>query len=202
MPKKWLRFRDLKTRGLVNSWPALTIKIRTQDFPPGRMLGPNTRAWSVEEIEAFEEAGRAPARPCAALRRPLRTARLRPPSAKPPPKPASRRQTCHEQRPEILRPCARDLRRTDGRRSGHDRADSRPPRPRRPTRPSRPDQTVWRLREHSGRSLPAQHPRGDRHKLTAGEETQRGQNSLRRGGNPRCELQSCFSQQQKEPRNG
>jgi hypothetical protein len=56
MPKKWLRFQDLKTRGLVNSWPALTNKIRTQDFPPGRMLGPNTRAWSVEEIEAFEES--------------------------------------------------------------------------------------------------------------------------------------------------
>ena len=48
--------QDLKTRGLVNSWPALTNKIRTQDFPPGRMLGPNTRAWSVEEIEAFEES--------------------------------------------------------------------------------------------------------------------------------------------------
>ena len=56
MPKKWLRFPDLKARGLVNSWPALTNKIRTQGFPPGRMLGPNTRAWSIEEIEGYEES--------------------------------------------------------------------------------------------------------------------------------------------------
>ena len=64
MPKKWLRFSDLKARGLVNSWPALINKIRTQGFPPGRMLGPNTRAWTEDEIEAFEEsrpiAGQAP----------------------------------------------------------------------------------------------------------------------------------------------
>jgi hypothetical protein len=56
MPKKWLRFADLKARGLVNSWPSLNYKIRTQGFPPGRMIGPNSRAWSDEEIEAFEES--------------------------------------------------------------------------------------------------------------------------------------------------
>jgi hypothetical protein len=56
MPKKWLRFADLKARGLVNSWPSLNNKIRTQGFPPGRMLGPNTRAWTGEEIEGFEES--------------------------------------------------------------------------------------------------------------------------------------------------
>ena len=64
MPRKWLRFPDLVARGLVRSWPALRIKVRDQGFPPGRMLGPNTRAWTVEEIEAFEDsrpvAGPAP----------------------------------------------------------------------------------------------------------------------------------------------
>jgi hypothetical protein len=54
--QKWLRFSDLKARGLVNSWPALANKIRTQGFPPGRMLGPNTRAWTRDEIEVFEES--------------------------------------------------------------------------------------------------------------------------------------------------
>jgi predicted DNA-binding transcriptional regulator AlpA len=76
MPKKWLRFQDLKTRGLVNSWPALTNKIRTQDFPPGRMLGPNTRAWSVEEIEAFEESRPSAGPP---LRGAAKAAKGRPP---------------------------------------------------------------------------------------------------------------------------
>jgi hypothetical protein len=57
VPKKWLRFPDLKARGLVNSWPVLINKIRTQGFPPGRMLGPNTRAWTVEErvIDAMRD---------------------------------------------------------------------------------------------------------------------------------------------------
>ena len=87
MPKKWLRFPDLKARGLVNSWPALTNKIRTQGFPPGRMLGPNTRAWSIEEIEGYEEsrpiAGPSPRGAAKAAKgRPPRTASVKPP---PPP---------------------------------------------------------------------------------------------------------------------
>jgi hypothetical protein len=64
------------------------------------------------------------------------------------------------------------------------------------------------IKQHGGyanippEAFPPSAPRGDRHELAAGEETQRGQKSLRRGGNPRCELQSCFSQQRKESRNG
>jgi hypothetical protein len=54
MPKKWLRFTDLQARGLVNSWPALKRKVETQGFPPGALLGPNTRAWDLAEIEAWE----------------------------------------------------------------------------------------------------------------------------------------------------
>jgi len=48
-----LRFRDLKERGIVNSWPMLRRCIERDGFPPGRMLGPNTRAWSEVEIDAW-----------------------------------------------------------------------------------------------------------------------------------------------------
>jgi hypothetical protein len=49
----WLRFRDLKDRGIINSWPILRRRIERDGFPPGRMLGPNTRAWSEAEVEAW-----------------------------------------------------------------------------------------------------------------------------------------------------
>jgi predicted DNA-binding transcriptional regulator AlpA len=55
MPK-WLRFRDLKTRGLVKSWPMLKRRVERDGFPPGRMLGPNTRAWTEDEIEEYENS--------------------------------------------------------------------------------------------------------------------------------------------------
>jgi hypothetical protein len=53
---KWLRFRHLKDRGLVNSWPQLKRRIENDGFPPGRMLGPNTRAWTDEEVEQYENS--------------------------------------------------------------------------------------------------------------------------------------------------
>ena len=51
---KWLRFADLRTRGTVKSWPMLKRRIEKDGFPEGRLLGPNTRAWSEEEVEAWE----------------------------------------------------------------------------------------------------------------------------------------------------
>ena len=42
--------RDLKERGIVTSWPALKRKIDREGFPIGFLLGPNTRAWTEEEI--------------------------------------------------------------------------------------------------------------------------------------------------------
>ena len=33
--KKYLRFRDLKERGVVNSWPALKRKVEREGFPEG-----------------------------------------------------------------------------------------------------------------------------------------------------------------------
>jgi predicted DNA-binding transcriptional regulator AlpA len=64
MPTRWLRFSDLKAAGLVNSWPMLKRRIERDGFPRGRMLGPNTRAWSEAEVQAWLDsrpiAGPAP----------------------------------------------------------------------------------------------------------------------------------------------
>ena len=51
--KKYLRFRDLKERGVVNSWPALKRKVEREGFPKGRMIGPNARAWTDDEVDAW-----------------------------------------------------------------------------------------------------------------------------------------------------
>ena len=45
------RFPDLKRLGIVNNYTTLLRWIDTGDFPAGRMLGANTRAWLVSEIE-------------------------------------------------------------------------------------------------------------------------------------------------------
>ena len=47
-----LRFSDLKARGIVNNWETLRnwIEDANINFPPGRLLGPNTRAWTDAEI--------------------------------------------------------------------------------------------------------------------------------------------------------
>ena len=48
-----LRFRDLKERGIVNNHVTLIRWIRREGFPPGLMLGPNTRVWREADIEAW-----------------------------------------------------------------------------------------------------------------------------------------------------
>jgi hypothetical protein len=50
------RFRDLKERGIVNSWPQLKRLQELHDFPLGRMLSPNTRAWTESEVNAWIES--------------------------------------------------------------------------------------------------------------------------------------------------
>ena len=50
----WLRFADLKARGIVRNRATLSRWIRNIDFPPGIMLGINTRAWTEEEIAEWE----------------------------------------------------------------------------------------------------------------------------------------------------
>jgi hypothetical protein len=50
----WLHFRDLQERRIVDSWAQLRNLIQKQDFPRGRMFGPNTRVWDEEnEIEPW-----------------------------------------------------------------------------------------------------------------------------------------------------
>jgi len=53
MAKGWLRFGDLKARNIVKSWAQLKNLTELYGFPPGRMVSPNTRAWTEEEIDAF-----------------------------------------------------------------------------------------------------------------------------------------------------
>jgi hypothetical protein len=48
-----LRFRDLKDRKIVTNHVTLKRWIESEGFPPGRMLGPNTRVWREDEIEAW-----------------------------------------------------------------------------------------------------------------------------------------------------
>lgn len=45
-----LRFRDLKDRKIVSNHMTLKRWIEREGFPPGCMLGPNTRAWTEDEI--------------------------------------------------------------------------------------------------------------------------------------------------------
>ncbi|PZV36166.1 AlpA family phage regulatory protein [Mesorhizobium kowhaii] len=49
----FLRFKDLKARGIVTNWPTLLDWIKDEGFPPGRYFGPNTRVWSDEEIDCW-----------------------------------------------------------------------------------------------------------------------------------------------------
>ena len=45
-----LRFADLKARGIVHNWPTLLRWIEREGFPPGKQLGPNSRAWFDSEV--------------------------------------------------------------------------------------------------------------------------------------------------------
>src|SRR5262249_24072358 len=43
MGEVFLRFRDLKARGIVGNWTTLLRRIQHRGFPPGRLLGPKPR---------------------------------------------------------------------------------------------------------------------------------------------------------------
>lgn len=51
---KYLRYADLKERRLVNNRATLKNRIDKFGFPPGRLIGPNTRGWTEEEIAVYE----------------------------------------------------------------------------------------------------------------------------------------------------
>ncbi len=50
---KYLRFSDLAERGIVRNRATLSRWIQELGFPRGVLLGPNTRAWTEEEVEAW-----------------------------------------------------------------------------------------------------------------------------------------------------
>jgi predicted DNA-binding transcriptional regulator AlpA len=52
MVVRYLRYSDLVERGLVNSRASLRNRVLKFGFPPGRLIGPNTRAWTETEIDA------------------------------------------------------------------------------------------------------------------------------------------------------
>jgi predicted DNA-binding transcriptional regulator AlpA len=53
MSQRLLPFRDLKARGIVSNWPTLLRWIENEGFPAGIKLGPNSRAWPEDQIEAW-----------------------------------------------------------------------------------------------------------------------------------------------------
>ena len=45
-----LRFRDLKDAGIVNNRATLYRWIEDHGFPPGVLLGPNSRGWAEADV--------------------------------------------------------------------------------------------------------------------------------------------------------
>jgi Prophage CP4-57 regulatory protein (AlpA) len=50
--QRWIRYADLK-RAIIGNWTQLLRLIELQNFPPGTMLSPHVRAWTVSEIEEW-----------------------------------------------------------------------------------------------------------------------------------------------------
>jgi predicted DNA-binding transcriptional regulator AlpA len=50
---KYLRYPDLVEAGVVANRVTLHRMIKSQGFPPGRLLGLNTRAWTETEVEEW-----------------------------------------------------------------------------------------------------------------------------------------------------
>jgi hypothetical protein len=50
----WRRYSYLVQRGLVNNRASLRNRIKNHNFPSGTLIGPNTRAWTDEELDEYE----------------------------------------------------------------------------------------------------------------------------------------------------
>jgi predicted DNA-binding transcriptional regulator AlpA len=48
-----LRYKDLRRLGVVSSWPQLRRMQELYGFPSGLLLGPNSRAWRVLDVEKW-----------------------------------------------------------------------------------------------------------------------------------------------------
>ena len=49
----FIRFQDLKARGIAKSWTQLGHLQKHHGFPEGRLLSPQIRAWTEEEVAAW-----------------------------------------------------------------------------------------------------------------------------------------------------
>ena len=56
MVTRYLRFADLKERGIVNSWTQLRRMINDYGFPAGKKLGPNTTVFGEDLVAAWLDA--------------------------------------------------------------------------------------------------------------------------------------------------
>jgi predicted DNA-binding transcriptional regulator AlpA len=63
-----LRFRDLKDRKIVQNHPTLKRWIEREGFPPGFLLGPNSRAWREEDVTAWLDSRPTNPSPAALVR--------------------------------------------------------------------------------------------------------------------------------------
>ncbi|WP_202349998.1 helix-turn-helix transcriptional regulator [Mesorhizobium sp. 113-1-2] len=54
--RKLKRFNDLKADKVVGNWPQLKRLVEKHNFPPGRMLGDNTRVWFEDEVDEWLES--------------------------------------------------------------------------------------------------------------------------------------------------
>ena len=59
----YLRFDDLRDRRIINNRTTLYRWIKERDFPRGILLGPNTRAWPEDEVDAWLAARAAECEP-------------------------------------------------------------------------------------------------------------------------------------------
>jgi predicted DNA-binding transcriptional regulator AlpA len=50
---KLIRFSDLKAQGILSNRMTLGHWIEREGFPPGRVLGPNTRVWDEAEVKVW-----------------------------------------------------------------------------------------------------------------------------------------------------
>jgi len=50
---RYLRFRDLQRRGVVQTRQTLHTWIKHYGFPAGYKIAPNSRVWREDEVEAW-----------------------------------------------------------------------------------------------------------------------------------------------------
>jgi hypothetical protein len=60
MVPRLLAFSHLRERNIVKSWQQVKNLIRKEGFPPGRMLGPNSRRWTEDEIGSWLDSRPVP----------------------------------------------------------------------------------------------------------------------------------------------